>query len=329
MCSYDFRGSNMSVDFRAAIALLAIFVAVPQARAESLSERRAAKEKAETIEIEVACGKLDKENCAIVVPEINSKTVSQSVRLKPLESKGSVESINGLCDGDVTVAVVQEDVLAARVGKPDCTGKVVVLGAPLYPYEGFMVVRADMREDKFADLVNNLQHGGVLRVAAGGAGSGGELTLRNILANSPEWKQAIDIQPDSSSTALNKLRDHQIDAFFVMDGPQSPLLQEVRETVDSKTKQRVFKFVDVRPDGKLLSAQFSGRSLYATATIEAHWFSAIKTIATPAVIAIRDEFYRSQPAVAAKIRQSAEDALPAIAVRAGARPDWRQEFDHR
>jgi TRAP-type uncharacterized transport system substrate-binding protein len=247
--------------------------------------------------------------------------------LKPLESKGSVESLNGLCDGDVNLAIVQEDVLAARVRKPDCTGKVVMLGAPLYPYEGFMVVRADTREDKFADMVANLKHGSVLQVAAGGSGSGGELTFRNILANTPEWKQIIDIQPDGSATALNKLRDRQIDAFFVMDGPQSPLLTEVRETVDPKTKQRVFKFVDVRPDAKLVGAKINGRSLYATATIEAHWFSAIKTISTPAVIAIRDEFYRTQPGLAAKIRQSAEDALPSIAVRAGARPDWRQDFD--
>lgn len=311
---------------RPTLSVLAALV-LTAAQAQSLSERRAAKEKAETIEVEVACGKLDKENCAIAVPEINSKTVSQSVRLKPLELKGSVESANGLCDGDVTVAVLQEDVLVTRLAKPDCIGKVVVLGAPLYPYEGFMVVRADAREDKFVDMVNNTKAGNVLRIAAGGSGSGGELTLRNVLANAPEWKQIIDIQPDGSATALNKLRDRQIDAFFVMDGPQSPLLQEVKETIDPKTKQRVFKFVDFRPDQKLLARQFNGRALYSTATIQAGWFSATKTISTPAVIAIRDDFYRNQPAVAAKIRQSAEDALPAIAVRAGARPDWRQDFE--
>jgi hypothetical protein len=319
----------MSIDLRYAAAILALLLSANQTRADSLSERRAAKEKVETIEVEVACGKLDKENCAVVVPEINSKTVSQGVRLKPLESKGSVESINGLCDGDIGVAVVQADVLAARVGKPDCTGKVFVLGAPLYPYEGFMVVRGDTREDKFSDLVNNLKPGTVLRVAAGGSGSGGELTLCNILADAPEWKQIIDIQPDASATALNKLRDRQIDAFFVMDGPQSPLLQEVRETVDPKTKQRIFKFIDVRPSGNLLGVQFNGRGLHATATIESGWFSAIKSISTPAVIAIRDDLYRSQPAVAAKIRQAAEDALPAIAVGAGARLDWKEDFDRR
>ena len=318
----------MSSHLRAAI-LLAILMTASQARPDSLSERRAVKEKVETIEVEVACGKLDKENCAIVIPEINSKTVVSNIRLKPLKSKGSVESINGLCDGDVNVAIVQEDVLAARMSKPDCAGKIVVLGAPLYPYQGFMVVRAETREDKFADMINALKPGSVLRVAAGGAGSGGELTFRNILANAPEWKQIVDIQSDSAATALNKLRDRQLDAFFVMDGPQSPLLQEVRETVDPRSKQRVFKFVDFRPEEKLLAAQVNGRGLYATATVEAHWFSAIKTISTPAVIAIRDDYYRSQPGVSAKIRQAAEDALPAIAVRAGARPDWRQSFERQ
>lgn len=311
------------------VTVSALLLATAPAWADSLSERRAAKEKADTVEVEIACGKLDKENCAVVVPEINSKTVSQGVRMKPLESKGSVESVNGLCDGDVQMAVVQADVLAVRGGKPDCVGKVVALGAPLYPYEGFMVVRADTREDRFGDMIDHLKPGSVLRVAAGGSGSGGELTLRNILANAPEWKQIIDIAPDGSDTALNKLRDRQIDAFFVMDGPQSPLLQEVRETVDPASKKRVFKFVDIRPSDRLTGIQFNGRSLYATATLESGWFSAIKSISTPAVIGVRDDFYRSYPAVASKVRQAAEDALPAIAAKAGARPDWAKDFSVR
>lgn len=319
----------MFIDRRLPIPLvIALCVALP-AYAESLSERRAAKDKQDVVEVEVACGKLDKENCAVVVPEVNTKTVSQNVRLKPLESKGSVESVDGLCDGDVQMAVVQADVLATRSAKPDCAGKVVALGRPLYPYEGFMVVRDDTRESRFSDMIDRLKPGSVLRVAAGGSGSGGELTLRNILANAPEWKQVVDITSDASDTALNKLRDNQIDAFFVMDGPQSPLLQDVRDTVDPKTKKRIFKFVDLRPSDRLTGIPFNGRSLYATATLESGWFSAIKSISTPAVLAVRDDFYRSYPAVASKIRQGAEDALPAIAARAGAPSDWAKDFERR
>ncbi|MGO9742537.1 MAG: TAXI family TRAP transporter solute-binding subunit [Roseiarcus sp.] len=303
--------------------------AIASASADSLSERRAQKEKTETVEIEVACGKLDKENCAVVVPEINAKSVSQGVRLKPLESKGSVESVDGLCDGDVMLGVVQADVLAVRAAKPDCAGKLVTLGPPLFPYEGFMVVRDSERESQFGDMVDRLKAGSVLKVAAGGSGSGGELTLRNILANEPSWKELIDIAPDGSDTALNKLRDGQIDGFFVMDGPQSPLLQDVRETVDPKTKRRIFKFVDIRPSDRLTAIEFNGRGLYATATLESGWFSAIKSISTPAVLAIRDDFYQKYPVVAGKIRQAAEDALPAIAAKAGANPDWAKDFQAR
>jgi TRAP-type uncharacterized transport system substrate-binding protein len=318
----------MSTFLRLAIVSL-LALGAGAAAAESLSERRAAKEKTGMVEVEVACGKLDKENCAVVVPEINAKTVAQNVRLKPLASKGSVESVDGLCEGDVQVAVVQADVLAVRSAKPDCAGKIVALGRPLYPYQGYMVVRADQRESRFGDMLTGLAPGTVLRVAAGGSGSGGDLTLRNILANAPDWKQLVDISPDGSETALNKLRDRQLDAFFVMDGPQSPLLQDVRDTTDPKTKQRAFKFVDLRPGDKLLALPFNGRSLYATATLESGWFSAIKSIATPAVIAVRDDFYRTYPEVTAKIRQGGEDALPAIAAKAGAKPDWASEFERR
>jgi TRAP-type uncharacterized transport system substrate-binding protein len=314
---------------RLCLALSASIALAGPVAAQSLSDRRAAKDAASAAEIEIACGKIDKESCAIAAPEIGAKTAPVGVRLKPLESKGSVESVNGLCDGDVKIAIVQMDVMVQRLAKPDCTGKIVGLGSPLYPYEGFMVVREDARESKFGDMVGALKPGAVLRVAAGGSGSGGEATLRAILANAPEWKQVIDIQPDGAATALNKLRDREIDAFFVMDGPKSPLLTEVRETLDPKTKKRVFKFVDLRPNEKLLGLQFNNRAIYATATLESGWFSAIKSISTPAVIAIRDDYYRANPDIAAKIRQAAEDALPAIAAKAGARPDWRQDFSRR
>jgi TRAP-type uncharacterized transport system substrate-binding protein len=192
-----------------------------------------------------------------------------------------------------------------------------------------MVVRDEIREAHFKDMINHLKTGAVLRIAAGGSGSGGELTLRNIRANAPEWRQLVDISSDGSTTALNKLRDGQIDAFFVMDGPQSPLLQDVRETMDTKTKRRIFKFVDVRPSDKLTGVKFNGRTLYATTTLQSGWFSAIKSVSTLAVIAVRDDFYRKSPEVAGKIRQAAEDALPAIAAKAGARPDWASEFQNR
>jgi TRAP-type uncharacterized transport system substrate-binding protein len=316
----------MRIASRAIFAICCALAVPSLAFAESLSERRAARETVEEVKVEVACGKLDKENCASVLPELAAKTAPRGVALQALESKGSVESVNGLCEGDVNVAIVQADVLAQRVNKADCAGKVAILGGPLYPYQGFMIVRDDAREDKFADMIDGLKAGGVLKVAAGGSGSGGELTLRNMMASRPEWKQRIDLQPDGSATALSKLKDRQIDAFFVMDGPQSPLLTDVRETIDPQSKRRAFKFIDMRPGDKLLTARLNGQALYATAMLESHWFTSTKTVSTPAIIGIREDFYRKQPKAAAAIRQAAEDALPAIAAKVGAKPDWRKDF---
>jgi hypothetical protein len=73
----------------------------------------------------------------------------------------------------------------------------------------------------------------------------------------------------------------------------------------------------------------SQSSFRATATLASHWFSAIKPISTPAVIAICEDDYRKEPAGAAKTRPAAGDALPAIAAKAGARPNACEDFERR
>lgn len=303
-------------------------LSVAGAHADSLSDRLAAKKpQQQAVELEVACGKPDKENCAIVVPAINERTVSQNIRLKPLEGKGSVESMEAICAGVVDAAVVQADVFYSRSQKTDCTGLVSRVGSPLYPYLGFAIVRADAPQDTFDKMVSALPQGGVLHVAAGGSGSGGEATLRMMLASNPEWKQSVDIQPDSADTGLNKLRDRQIDVLFVMDGPQSPLLQTIRDTVDPKTKKPVFKFLDMTPGSRLLGINLDkSQKLYATLPVaEGFWWNT-NTIATPAVLVVREEFYRNNAAVVNRIRSAAEDALPVIASKSGAKPGWNRDF---
>lgn len=319
------QGGNRKLSFshRIILASLAIFAATYHSDAESPATQGAVKDRAETIE--VACGSIEKENCSIVVPEISAKASSRGLRLKPLESGGSLESLNALCEAKVMVAIVQEDALVERMNRPDCAGEIRMLGAPLYPYEGLLIVRADTRWNKFPDMVKNPKGGNIVRIAAGGPTSGGELTLRNMLANAPKWKQIVDIQPDKLPMALDKLRDRQIDAVFVMDSPQSTLLNQVQTTVDPKTKHRLFKFIDFRPDEAMRSG-LRRLGVYGVVTIEKRWLNAVKTISSPAVIAIREDLYRNDPNLSNKIRKAAEDSLPAIAARAGAPPNWRQEI---
>ena len=100
--------------------------------------------------------------------------------MKQLELKGSVESVNGLCDGDVQMAVVQADVLAVRVENRTALARSWRSAPRSTRTRDSLVVRADTREDRFGDMVDHLKPGSVLHVSAGGSGSGGELTLRNI-----------------------------------------------------------------------------------------------------------------------------------------------------
>ncbi|MBV8095744.1 MAG: hypothetical protein JO110_21455 [Acetobacteraceae bacterium] len=309
----------------AALAALAVTHA---ASAETLSERRASRDKLKEVSLEVACGRADKENCAVVVPEVNVRTVANQVRLTPLESKGSVESIKGLCDGDVNVAVVQADAYAALSRSTSCSGKLAVLGPPVYPYLGFMVVSNERKsKDSFQGMVENPAEGKVLRIAAGGPGSGGELTLRTVLNQHPDWKSRVSIEPDGADTALNKVADGQLDAFFVMDAPKSPLIDLVRQTTNPKTHKPTFKFVDFRPSGATKEMTFNnGWPVYATMTVAPGVFSSTKTIATPAITAVRNDWYQENPHVASVIRQGLEDASATIAAGTGAPTEWKNSF---
>ncbi len=304
-----------------AAAFTALALAAPPLAAEP-SSQRAVKPAVETID--VACGRLDKQSCAVVLPELNAKIASAGVRLAPRATQGSVESLKSLCAGETPMAIVQEDALVAQLRAPKCAGELRMLGAPLYPYQGFLIVRANVRSSSFADMAQSAQ--GPLRIAAGGPDSGGDLTFRNILAAAPKWKEAVEITPDEPLTALKKLVAGQVDGVFIMDGPRSTLVKAARAMADPKTKRPAFKFLDLGPDAATL-AELRRMGLYSTAKIGSRWFRAIRTIASPAVIVIRDDAFRNRPEVATTIKRASEAALPIIAAEVGAPSDWRRDFD--
>jgi TRAP-type uncharacterized transport system substrate-binding protein len=148
-----------------------------------------------------------------------------------------------------------------------------------------------------------------------------------MLDSEPEWKQLVDIQPDGAATALNKVLDKNLRVFVVMDGPNSPLLEQVRTTMDQKTKKQAFKFIDFRPNNKMLKKVLSnGSPVYGTATLQSGWFRDVRTVATPAVLAVRQDYYNNNASAVNKIRAAAEDAKPKIAADTGAKPNWADAF---
>jgi TRAP-type uncharacterized transport system substrate-binding protein len=295
--------------------------------ADSLSSRRAAHTHTSEIALEVAGGRIDKENLALVLPEVNQRTVQSGIRLTPLESKGSVESTQGLCGGDVKIAIVQFDVLINIGNTPDCAGKLALLGAPLYPYLGFMITSYKVHASSFEKMINSLQTGQVLRVAAGGSGSGGEATFRRVLSVHPSWTARVSIQPDAADTALDKVKDGELDIFFVMDSPKSPLIKEVQTSIDSKFGKPHFKFIDFRPSSELLGDIAFGRKVYATEVVAPGFWSSTKTISTPAIFAVRNDWYQDHAPIVGTIHKAIEDSLASIAAKTGSNPDWADDFN--
>jgi TRAP-type uncharacterized transport system substrate-binding protein len=147
------------------------FAASAPVLAQSLSERLAAKKQTSTVEMTVACGKLDKSNCNQVVPRLAEYAVPRGVAIKPIESQGSLESAQGLCAGLVDGAIGQRDAFDLAQRSPDCVGKFTTVGKALYPYYGYFVVRADASFSTFDDMLSSTPVGKSRTVAAGKLGS--------------------------------------------------------------------------------------------------------------------------------------------------------------
>jgi TRAP-type uncharacterized transport system substrate-binding protein len=272
----------------------AIVVAASPAFGQSLSARLAAKNKVKTVDIQVACGKLDKSNCAQVLPRLAEYTVPNNVNLKAIESSGSVESADGLCEGLVDAAIGQRD--AFDLVQRKCVGKFETVGKGIYPYFGFFVVRADASFSTFDDMLSSTPEGKSRNVAAGKNGSGGQVTMANILKGYPEAKRAIAVKDYDEATALDRLKGGTLDGYFVMDGPGSDLIEKIKTSVDAKGKP-LYKFLDMRLGSRFYSGTLGWNKtpLYQEVLISGGFFSHnYYTVSVDAVAIVSKSFWEDE-----------------------------------
>jgi TRAP-type uncharacterized transport system substrate-binding protein len=313
------------------LALLALF-ATPPLHAQSLTERLA-KQHPETAEItvRVAAGVKTKGNYAQVVPILAQQLAGTSVTLVPDESTGSFMSATGVCLGLDEAAIVQRDAASARAHMSDanaasCTGKYVSLGRPLYPYYGFWVVRADTPYSRVSGQIDHVGTGQVLNVAAGEDGSGGQITLKNLLNANPRWRSAVHPTTDGGSAALRLLRDKNIDAFFLMDDRSSEMIEQtIKGEVDERGRP-VFKFLSINaPDKFYGMTDWTGKKMYQPEALTRGWFSGIDTISVDAVFIVSKAWWRKDGATRAAVEQigkAIDTASAAIRAATHTPTDW-------
>lgn len=303
--------------------------AVAPAMAQSLSERLAAKKQTLAVEMTVACGKLDKSNCTQVLPRLAEYSVPRGVNIKPIESQGSLESAEGLCAGLVDGAVGQRDAFDMAQRKPDCIGRFTTVGKALYPYYGYFVVRADASFSTFDDMLSSTPVGKSRTVAAGKLGSGGQTTMAYILKGHSEAKRVISVQNYDESTSLQRIKDGSLDGYFVMDGPGSDLIENIKSATDKNGKP-LYKFLDLRLGSNFYysTKSWDGKPLFQEVALSKAWLSSnVYTISVDAVMIVsnsfREDAARKGPAAVETVGVSIDSAEAAIYGDTKTPRDWR------
>ncbi len=321
-----------------ALFLLTLFAA-PALHAQSLAERLAKQHpEAAEITVRVAAGVKTKGNYAQVVPILAQQLAGTSVTLVPDESTGSFMSATGVCLGLDEAAIVQRDAASERAHTSDanaasCAGKYVSLGRPLYPYYGFWVVRADSPYSRVSGQIDHVATGQVLNVAAGEDGSGGQITLKNLLNADPRWRSAVHPTTDGGSAALRVLRDKNIDAFFLMDDRNSDMIEQAIKGQVDERGHPIFKFLAINPPSKFFEqTDWTGKKMYQPEALTRGWFGGINTISVDAVFIVGKSWWRKDASTRAAVEQigkAIDTASSAIRAATHTPADWIPASEQR
>jgi TRAP-type uncharacterized transport system substrate-binding protein len=284
---------------------------------------------AKEVHVNVGCGKLDKANCAIIVPTLNDKTSQHGVTLEAADSEGSIASAQAICNGQVEAMVGQLDAIDQVRRSGNCASKIDVAVPAVTPYEAYFVLRANAGYSTLADMVKQTPSGKVLNIAAGKIGSGGRTTFEYILNAFPEYRQTINLVNYDETTALSKLEEGTIDGYFVMDGPGSPLVEEIKKAVDPATKGPKFKFADMRISDDLNNKvkALNNIKMYSTVVLAPGFWSDIKTLSVPTAIAVSSKWRETPDNARAVdvIKQAVIDARANLKSAVYPKTDWTPE----
>jgi TRAP-type uncharacterized transport system substrate-binding protein len=311
--------------FIAAIATALSMVATTASADLSAKMKKAAKA---DITMKVACGSAGKANCNTVVPRLSAETTVAGVNLVAETSKGSVESGIGVCLGPdfVEAAVGQRDAFdyvtktSPTVDRnlPDegCANKFQTVGNPVYPYFGYLIARNDTAYKTLQDMVKSAKPGKFIEISAGELGNGGQITMANIMKGNPEWKTAIHVASLDKNESLRALDSGKIDAYFLMDGPNSDTIAAIRDMKNKDTNEPLYKFIEINLSSKFYAnaKDWNGQPLYYQEEIYIPGVLNFNkpTIATDAVLIVGSKYYNANKPAMATLTDATDKAQSPI-----------------
>ncbi len=195
------------------------------------------------------------------------------------------------------------------------------------------MVRADAGFSRVSAQVASVHQGQALSVAAGEEGSGGQITLKNLLDSDPRWRSAVHATSDGGEAALRLLRDRNIDAFFLMDDRSSTMIEKsIKSEVDERNRP-IFKFLAINPPGKFFEMRdWTNKKMYQPENLMSGWFGGIRTISVDAVFIVGKAWWRHDAATqgaVAGLGRAIDAAEPAIRAATRTPSDWVPASEER
>jgi hypothetical protein len=151
-----------------------------------------------------------------------------------------------------------------------------------------------------------------------------------ILKGHPDAKRVISVQNFDESTSLQRVKDGSLDGYFVMDGPGSDLIEQIKTTVDNKTGKPVYKFLDMRLGSNFYYSTkgWDGKPLFQEVALAKYTFSSnVYTISVDAVMIVSNSFMEDQkrngPAAVQTVGVSIDSAEASIFGDTKTPRDWK------
>ena len=284
--------------------------------------------------INVVCGDLQKTPCAIALPKMAHYATQSGLTMVPVSSGGSIATAQiGVCPGVVPVGIGMADGFDAVQRLPQCGTAFKVIGGPLFPFFGYLIVAATNPAHSLDDLVNTVAPGNTVNISDGAVGTGSQITFSNMLTANHSYKRVISEEAENAATSLKDVTSGKLDGYFVMDSPGSPLIAKVIGQVDAAGKP-LFKFLDVRPGQDFYGLRGVDKQLlYQEVTIDPgiYGFGATKTVSTNGEIIVNTA-WANNPANAQTIAilvQAQDQAEASILAASHSPGDWTGQHSTR
>ena len=257
--------------------------------------------------LEVGCGELNDAPCARILPAINRRTEASGIQVKPSGPQSFPRGLADVCEARSAAAIVPRDLLVRPM---PCPEGMEVVGKPLFPVYGFLVVPA---AGGFRGLGDLKGEGAPILVDIDG-----EAMWNALSVTQPAWRREIEVTEDGFEPALRQLLKGSADAYFTVMPLNGGLMARLRSAIGANGRP-LYTVLDLRMSGM--------PCVYRPALLEFGAGGTVTTLSADAVLVLGQGFRaahaRGGPPVGDVLAPALDGVRDAIQTAMAVPRDWR------